>query len=151
MSYKDLKRFVRDQAIRGADPERIREGLLLNGWDRKDVDKAINEIYGLKKKIRTGTQVLIVLIVLILTLSLLLIFRNLYFGEPLTEPGEPREPSVGNGEEQPTTCADIADMTLKEDCYLEKIKQGFSCESLSEEETFYCNRVLESHLLDAFS
>ena len=146
-----MKRFVRDQAIRGADPERVREGLLLNGWDKKDVDNAIKDIYGLKKKIKAGTQILIVLIVLILALSLLLIFRNLYFGEPLPVPEEPRGPLVSNGEEQPRTCADITDMTLKEECYLEKIEQGFSCESLSEEETFYCNRVLESHLLDAFS
>ena len=150
MSYNNLKRFIREQAIKGQDPEQLREGLILNGWERKDVDKAINEVYGLKKKIKKTAITIIILLVIIFSLSLLLIFGDLYFNDKDEEPTENERPTPPPTEpETEDSCTAINNITLKEDCYLEEIQRGFNCENLNEEETFYCNRVLEIYLLDA--
>ena len=154
MSYKNLKKFVREQAIKGADPEKLREGLILNGWDKKDVEQAITEVYSLKKKIKTGSILIIILIVIILSVSLLLIFSNVDFSD---SPTDIEPPIISNGDENGEEkeiehrCAEVQDISEKEECYYEEIQLGFACEGLSAQETFYCNRVLEIFLLDAFS
>ena len=148
MSYNNLKKFVRDQAIRGEDPKRLREGLILNGWDRVDVDHAIEEVYGLKSKIKKTSVFIVILLVVIFSVSLLLIFGDLYdlSGDDLS-----RDSSVVIDDSKSSSCASFSDLSDKESCYLKKIESGFLCDGLSGDETFFCNRVLEVYLLDAFA
>ena len=145
LSYKTLIKFVRQQAIKGESPERLREGLLLNGWDSADVDKAIAEVYSLKNKVKKTFIVLVILVVIVLSLSLLLLFRTLYFDDGTLPDEVDKKPVVV----EEKTCVGISDVILKEDCYLDEIKKGYSCEDLSSEESFFCNRVLEFYLLDS--
>lgn len=143
MTNKNLKKFIRQQALRGQDPNQLRQGLIMNGWEQKDVDKIISEVYGFKKKVKKTSVIIILILVIIFSISLLLLFKELFSTEIVPEP------PTRNGQ-QPIiddSCASIDDITLKEDCYLEEIKQGFGCEDLTREETFFCNRVLESYLI----
>lgn len=149
MSYNNLKKFVKEQAIREEDPERLKEGLILNGWERGDVEKAIKEVYGLKKRIKKTGITIIIILILIFSVSLLLLFNELY-----TESDEPKEEPSTKIEEEPeekTGCAAKDEIEAKEQCYLDKIKEGYYCENLSSEETFYCNRVLETYIMDAYN
>jgi len=50
LSNNNLKKFIKQQAIKGEDPEKIRSSLILNGWNAQEVDKTIKEVYGFKKK-----------------------------------------------------------------------------------------------------
>lgn len=147
LTNKNLKKFVRQQAIRGQDPNRLREGLILNGWEREDVDKTISEIYGFKKKIKKTTVFIILLLIIIFSISLLLLFKDLLYTDLTPED----EPPMRNGSEEiiDDSCASIEDISLKEECYLEEIKQGYGCEDLSDDEMFYCNRVLENYLISS--
>jgi hypothetical protein len=141
LSQPNLKQFIKQQAIKGENPDRLKEGLILNGWDRAEVEKVVNEVYGLKKKIKKTGLILVILIILILSLSLILIFRELEGEEtPIT----PQEPKLTD------TCRTITNIEQKEECYLNKIKEGYMCENLKEEELFYCNRVLEVFLTEEF-
>lgn len=143
MTNKNLKKFIRQQALRGQDPNQLRQGLLLNGWEQKEVDNIISEVYGFKKKVKKTSVIIILILIIIFSISLLLLFKELFYTDIV------QEPPTRNGQ-QPIiddSCASINDITLKEDCYLEEIKQGFGCEDLTNEETFFCNRVLESYLI----
>ena len=145
MPQPNLKQFVRQQAMKGENPDKLKEGLILNGWNRAEVEKVVDEVYGLKKKIKKTGLILVVLIVIILSLSLILIFKEL---QTETTP-TPQQPRPG----QPTTtdtCEAITDMEEKEECYREKIQDGYMCEDLREENLFYCSRVLESVLTEPF-
>ncbi len=149
---ENLKQFVRQQALRGETPEKLREGLILNGWDAKDVDSAIKETYNIKKKISKSIIILSIILVLAFTTSLILLFNTLYFDDDTTDE-IPRNTNTQNETHtnnltQDNNCISIDELSNKEDCYLEKIKQGYDCTDLSEIEEFYCTRTLESYLLN---
>ena len=145
MSLDSLKKFVRERAIKGDDPDKLKEGLIANGWSVEDVDRVVSETYNLKKKIKKGFIILIVFLVVIFSLSLLLIFVDFSsFEEP--ENGGSGGVPIQNGE---VSCDEIVDVSSKELCYLDKVKKGFMCDDLSSDEEFYCLRVLESFLMDS--
>lgn len=160
MPDKNLKKFVREQAIKGTNPSELRDGLILNGWNSKDVDKAISEAYGLKKKIKTTGLLIIVLLIIIFTISLLLLFTELFYSDTEIVDDEPEE-VIDEEPEQIVDkeleelfehrCASKQDIFLKEACYLEEVETGYKCEDLNNEELFFCNRVLESYLIGTFS
>jgi hypothetical protein len=143
LSHDTLRKFVKQRALLGDSPEKLREGLILNGWDRKDVERVISEVYYIKKKIRFGFIMFVVLLIVFFSVSLLLIFGDFKIVDDVPI-NPPFKPVVSDA------CAFISDIVLKEDCYLEEIKNGFSCQGLSDEESFFCSRVLEVYLLDSF-
>lgn len=154
---ENLKQFIRQQALRGERPEKLREGLILNGWDAKDVDQAIKEVYGIKKRISKTVIILSIILVLVFTTSLTLIFNELYFDEDLQEETDEKTNKDNINKEEidddqselaeDESCAGIENINEKENCYLNEIKDGYDCSELSEDEEFYCMRTLEAHLL----
>ena len=145
MSYKNLKKFVQQQAIRGEDPVKLKEGLLLNGWDRAHVDRAISEVYGFKRKVLKISLFVIVSLIVVLSVSLLLIFGDLYDDPSQNVPSPINQSLSEDFSNKP--CSSFDDASLKDECYLEKVKDGFECDGLSGEELFFCNRVLEFTIL----
>lgn len=148
MSLKNLKKFIQEQALRGVNPQSLKEGLVLNGWDEGDVEREIADAYGLKKKIKKTGLIIIVVLILILSVSLLLLFTDLYSSPDINTP------NTNNNNNQISLetddCPSITDGAVKDQCYLKKIETGFSCDGLSSTESFYCNRVLEVYLLSLF-
>ncbi|MFP4567950.1 MAG: hypothetical protein ACLFN8_03315 [Candidatus Woesearchaeota archaeon] len=152
---ENLKQFVRQQAIRGESPDKLKEGLILNGWNAKEVDDVIKETYGLKKKINKTIIFLVILLIIVFSLSLFLIFNNLYYEQeqiPNTPPTQNRDLITTQNETQETKheCQLINNIEEKEDCYFTHIKEGFDCDNLNTQEEFHCNRVLENYMLTLF-
>jgi len=146
LSYNTLKKFVKEQAIRGEDPSRLKQGLLLNGWDRADVDRVISEVYGFKRKVLRTGLIVVVLLIVVLSLSLLLIYND--FSGVSVDDSSVVVPSVDVVDD---SCLSLREISLKEACYLEEIKNGFYCEDLDEIESFFCSRVLENYIIEEYS
>jgi len=145
LSYENLKKFIKERALRGEKPETLREGLILNGWNQKDVDKAISEVYNNKKKIIKTFLLIIILFIIIVSISLLLIFKNYWNISSNNDLDGQKEIYQKN-----TDSCELVNYSMKEDCYLKKIEKGFNCENLIEEELFLCNRALDFFMLETF-
>jgi hypothetical protein len=140
-----LKKFVQQQAFRGEDPIKLKEGLLLNGWDHAHVERAISEVYGFKRKVMKISLFVIVSLIVVLSVSLLFIFGDLY---DVSEPNVPSLPDQSLSEDfSNKPCSSFDDASLKDECYFEKVRDGFECDGLSGEELFFCIRVLEFSIL----
>lgn len=156
MSYDVLKKFVKQQALKGKNPETLREELMLHGWNESDVTMAINEVYGAKKKITKTILFLIIIIFVVSSISLLLLFKDLYStNNDVPKPNENQNSQENNIPNQninlnldtEDNCEEL-EYALKENCYLEKIKQNYDCSNLSGDELIFCSRTLENYLLN---
>jgi len=82
---------------------------------------------------------MLILIIFIFSIMLLITFnKNWDITQPEKEPQEEPIPEI---------CELIQDNIKKENCYTEKIKQGYGCENLTTKEQYFCNKALERYLL----
>lgn len=144
----DLKKYVREQALRGVNPDELKKALIMNGWDARDVVSVVDDVYGLKKKIGRLGVFLVVLLVLVFSVSLLLLYFNLS-GSLVVD-----SPVVGDNSSNVVVpvspCSDISDGVIKDECYFDLVSDGFVCDDLVGDELFYCTRALELFILESF-
>ncbi len=142
MSYKQLKKFIKEQAIRGENPAAIRDGLIMNGWDAQDVDRAISDVYGKKKKILGAGLFFVLILIIVSSISLLFIYSELTDEKIPTDDDTTTRPSL----EEHDSCKTIDDAYERELCYIEEIEDGYECEDLTGEDAIDCSRALEVHI-----
>lgn len=143
----DLKKYVREQALRGVNPDELKKALIMTGWDARDVVSVVDGVYGLKKKIGRLGVFLIVLLVLVFSVSLLLLYFNLSGSLVVDSPVVGVDSSVVV---PLSPCSDILDSVVKDECYFVLVSDGFVCDELFGDELFYCSRALELFILESF-
>lgn len=135
-----LREYVKSQAARKVDPNGLRSALLRAGWQQQAVDKVIYEEYFGKKKTKEIIFVVAILVIIVVAALLLFQYINIV-SEPVPETNSPVVSNIKG-------CYSITTSVEKEACYDAKVREGFSCDSLTDEvEKAFCFRALENYLL----
>lgn len=139
-----LSEFVSEQIRGGANPNELKAHLVGNGWKESDVNIAINEVLGKRRRSRLLFGLLGIVLVGILALVLISIAKNASEGETPKQNNPTGGLETLKTEIPSETCASKEDSIEKDECYKTILKSGFECGSLpSGVEQTYCIRAYE--------
>lgn len=153
---KSLKDYIREQADNNVDPQIVRNNLVRSGWKPEQVDQVILDIYAKRdshvvrgNKHLLRAMIIVIAIVLVVMLS---IYQFVINKVPTHDPelGTSMPPNLNGGltNSQSSDCDSISSSVEKDNCYYEKVKSGFDCETLTDRiERNFCFRALDVYIM----
>lgn len=153
---QNLKDYVRKQADNNVDPQFVRNNLLRSGWKPDQVDQVILDIYAKRDShIVSGNKHLLrwLVVLIAVVIVVMLSFYQFIINKPVDynpDPGNPTPPVLNGGTTPPssTDCDSISNSVEKDNCYYEKVKNGFECETLTDKiERNFCFRALDVYIM----
>jgi len=138
---KNLLRYGRDQARKGASAESLRFKLLQAGWSDAKIDEVIKEVYIVDSTRRTVFSTIAVLFVVLFVVVMVYAFLLPNSGlQPSPKTNVNPTPIV-------QSCASMSSDLAKDSCYQKEVDAGFDCTTLtSETEKAFCYRALDNKL-----
>lgn len=146
---KNLLRYGRDQAKKGASAESLRFKLLQAGWSDAKIDEVIKEVYtvdSVRRKVFFSIVVLFVVLFIGVMVYAFVLPNSGLQTPPNIKLQQPPKTNI-NPTPAVQSCASMNSDLAKDSCYQKEVDAGFDCTTLtSETEKAFCYRALDNKL-----